>query len=92
LLWLTENAKQNVGSLHHALKSAEHNVPKKARVPFASLLTLLLQVIGAIDALLDALRSDDDEEPKPPPPPPPPSVPKADEEEETPDRDTPPRR
>lgn len=80
--WLIQSAKQSVGGLHHALKEGEKAVPKKAAVPFASLLTLLLQVIAAIDALLDVLRSDDKAPPAPP----------SDDEEETPDRDTPPRR
>ena len=89
--WLTEKARESVGSLHHGLKAVEKDVPKKAAVPFASLLTALLQVLAAIDAFLDALRSRDNDAA---PPPPAPAAPKAgsDEEEETPDRDTPPRR
>lgn len=60
--WLTENAKLSVGGLLHGLRSVEKEVPAKARVPFASLLTLLLQVLAAVDALLDALRSKDEPE------------------------------
>ena len=91
--WLIQNAKQSAGGVHHALKAVEKDVPKKARVPFASLLTLLLQVIAAVDALLDALRSNDDDDEERRPPPPPPRTPEgADDEAETPDRDTPPRR
>lgn len=87
--WLTERAKESVGGLHHALKAVEKDVPKKAHVPFASLLTALLAVLEAIDAFLDALRSKDEAPTKKAAPP---GGPGDYEEEETPDRDTPPRR
>lgn len=85
--WLTERAKESVGSLHLALKGVEKDVPAKAAGRFASLLTALLAVLEAIDAFLGALRSRDD-------PASPPRPPKTDppEDEETPDSDTPPRR
>lgn len=87
--WLTERAKESVGSLHHALKGAEKDVPARAAGHFASLLTALVQVLSAIDAFLDALRSKKEAEV-----PPGLAVKKreVEEEDETPDLHTPPRR
>lgn len=82
--WLTERAKESVGSLHLALKGVEKDVPAKAAGRFASLLTALLAVLQAIDAFLDALRSREDAQP--------PVVASSKDDDDTPDSDTPPRR
>lgn len=84
--WLTENGKQAVGGLSHALKAAERDVPEKARVPYVSLLTALLAVLEAIDAFLAALRSKDAPKKEVV------GLPIEDDEPDTPSRDTPPRR